>query len=97
MLLGPVVVASLSGELCVNEYSLYALLKGASCIFIVIYLIIYYTATGRASASQDLYAQFQEQKRRIEEEMRMMEQRDEQWRQLQQNNMPGEGGNSYRK
>ena len=78
-------VAALSGELCVNEYFLYALLKGTSYIFI----FIYYSAAGRVSASQDLYAQFQEQKRRIEEEMRMMEQRDEQWRQLQQNNMPG--------
>lgn len=33
-------------------------------------------------ASQDLYYQYQEQKRRIEEELKQMEKRDDMWRQL---------------
>ena len=39
MLLGPVMVAALSGELCANEYFLCALLKGTSYIFIFIHLL----------------------------------------------------------
>ncbi|XP_067941115.1 WD repeat-containing protein 47-like [Watersipora subatra] len=35
---------------------------------------------GSIRASQDLYAQYQQQKKRIEEEMRLMEERDEKWR-----------------
>lgn len=36
--------------------------------------------TGSVRVSQDLYAQYQQQKRGIEEELKLIEQRDEQWR-----------------
>jgi len=39
--------------------------------------------TSSVASSQDLYMQFQEQKRKIEEELRLMEQRDLQWKEIQ--------------